>query len=181
VTTSFWVPLNVIQVVTGVGACIRTEVQATPAGDVRRYVAMQPGDVAWDACDCGLLAQSIISEFPADTLAAQTSGTPRGNCGPPLVVVSVQVHLIRCVPVSSDAGVPPTPAKLVESAVNQAHDAYALRKGALCCLAGYRRERPSRITNFEVGAVTRVGPSGACGGLQMSYQFGLHNAFNCCG
>lgn len=179
-TNAFWVPLNVIHVVTGVGACIRTEVQSTPAGDVQRYVPLQSGDIAWDACMCGLLTQSIDVEYPTDQFAAQTQGTRRGGCGPPVITVQVQVYLIRCVPVPDDQGHPPKVNAVVNSAVNQEYDAYALWKSINCCLSTLKRERPQRITQFEVGSLQRVGPSGACGGIQVAYRFGLGNAVGCC-
>lgn len=179
--TTFWIPLNVIHVVTGVGACVKTEVEATPAGFVKgRYVAMTPGDIAWDACDCGLLTQSVSLAGPADSFAGITSGTPRNKCGPPLQIVQVTVALIRCVPVMSSTGTPPAPAKLLDSAIIIEYDRYALARGVTCCLAAMQEETPPRVFRYEVGAVNTVGPSGACAGVELTYRFALHNTLGCC-
>jgi hypothetical protein len=50
-------------------------------------------------------------------------------------------------------------------------DAFALRRGVECCLATLRDNYT--IAKFSVGRVTRVGPEGLCGGVELIYKFEL--------
>ena len=169
-------------VVTGVGVCIVNELQATPeSGGVppkMRLVYMTPGNVAWDGCECGQLAQSIQQDYITTTFPIDASQLPRQgigcNLGP--LAYQVLVSLTRCVPGMTGtvgSALPPTPAKLIEAALIMEGDAWAVRKAVECCLVTMKRERPQRIFDFRVGPVTRVGPEGGCAGVELTYWFQL--------
>ena len=169
-------------VVTGIGVCIVTELQATPeSGGVppgMRLVYMTPGEIAWDGCDCGQLAQSIQMDYISNQFPVNTSQQPQQGVGCNLGPLAFQViaSITRCVPgMTGTVGSVklPTPAKLIEAALTMEGDAYALRKAVECCLSDMKRARPQRIFDYRVGEVQRVGPEGNCGGVTMQYWFQL--------
>jgi hypothetical protein len=169
-------------VVTGVGVCIVNELNATPeSGGVppgMRIIYLTPGNVAWDGCECGQLAQSIQVDYISNQFPVDTSQQPRQgvgcNLGP--LAYQVLVSLTRCVPGMTGtvgAAKPPTPAKLIEAALIMEGDAWAVRTAVECCLVTMKHARPPQIFDFRIGQVQRVGPEGGCAGIEMQYWFQL--------
>lgn len=174
--------LTAAAIVTGVGACIVAQLEATPeSGGVppkMRIVYATPGNIAWDGCDCGQLAQTIQMDYISTQFPVNTSQQPRQGVGCNLGPLAFQVlaSITRCVPGMTGAvgsASPPTPAKLLEAALIQEGDAFALRTAVECCLTELHRARPQRIFDFRVGTLTRVGPEGNCGGVELQYWFQL--------
>lgn len=174
--------LTAAAVVTGVGICIRDQLIATPeSGGVppkMRLVYLTPGNIAWDGCDCGQLAQTIQMDYVSRQFPINSAQEPRHGVGCNLGPLAYQVlaSITRCVPGMTGtvgSASPPTPAKLIEAALIQDGDAFALRTAVECCLAEMRNARPQRIFDFRVGTVTRVGPEGNCGGVELQYWFQL--------
>ena len=163
-------------IVTGVGQCIVEELEATPqSGGVptnMRLCLLVPGNVAWDGCDCGQLALTIMRQYPTQSFPIDASDIPLiGNCGPFGQVVEVLVSLMRCVPGLDQAGKPPKCDKLLSAALVQQGDAFAVRNGVLCCLRELKRTYT--IQKYTVGAATFVGPEGNCGGVELIFRFEL--------
>lgn len=163
-------------IVTGVGMCIVDELQATPeSGGVAanmRICLLAPGNVAWDGCDCGQLALSILRTYPTQTFPIDASDQPIiGNCGPFAQVFEVLVSLVRCVPGLDQSGKPPSCARLRAASLIQQGDAFAIRNGVSCCLRELKRTY--EIQKYTVGQSTFVGPEGNCGGVELIFRFEL--------
>lgn len=173
--------LTAAAVVTGIGICIRDELEATPeSGGVptkMRLAYMVPGNIAWDDCSCGQLAQTIQMDYPSKQFPVNEAQAPNRSVGCQLGPLAYQVtaSIIRCMPGIKD-GLPvrmPTTAELLAAALTMEGDAYALRTAVECCLNTMWKARPQRVFDFRVGTVTRVGPEGGCGGVELQYWFQL--------
>lgn len=164
-------------IVTGAATAVREELVVAGCGDVNRFCPVVPGEVVWDTCDCGQLAQTITSVTPSNTFPAPALDARTTPCGPQQVVVSVTLSLTRCVPVLDDNGQAPSCDALGAAALCLEQDRVSVRHGVTC----YLRDRRDayEITDFVVGAATSVGPQGGCAGVELAYSFGLANV--CCG
>lgn len=163
-------------IVTGIGACIVTELQETPeSGGVppkMRIIYSNPGAIAWDGCDCGQLALTVQSDYPTQSFPIDASEVPVvGGCGPFALAYEVLVSLVRCVPGLDAQARPPTPAKLLEASLIQLADAFAVRNAVTCCLAELKRTYV--VAKYTVGRVNFVGPEGNCGGIELIFRFEL--------
>lgn len=171
--------LTAAVIVTGVGMCIVDELESTPeSGGVpanMRVCLLVPGNIAWDGCECGQLAQTIQSDYPTLVFPGDASEQVRGvgGCGADPLVYQVLASITRCVP-GLTSGVPPRPPScdaLLRAALVMQADAFALRRGVECCLAALRDA--GTIDKFVVGRVSRVGPEGNCAGVELTYKFEL--------
>jgi hypothetical protein len=166
-----------IVAVTGALQCVYDALGDTVAGYPNRFCPLVPGEIAWDECDCGQLAGTINDIFPAGNFPAAANDTPQTKCGPPLIVVSATLSLVRCVPTVNNNGKPPECAKLLESAVTLEIDRFTARRALRCCLNGmYSR---LEIANFSIGGASAVGPEGMCAGFIMPFFIGFTND-GCC-
>lgn len=171
--------LTAAVIVTGVGMCVVEELENTPeSGGVppkMRVCLMVPGNIAWDACDCGQFAQTIQADYPTSTFPVDASEQVLGvgGCGDRPLAYQVLASIVRCIPgmKGNPPGIPPSCSELQAAALIQQGDAFALRRGVECCLEGYRRNR--QILKFSVGRATFVGPEGNCGGVELTYKFEL--------
>jgi hypothetical protein len=168
---------KVVSVVTGVAQCVYDALAEAPLGQPQRFCAMVPGEIAWDLCECGQLALSVTQVYPADNFGTPAAGARTTACGPKLTMISVNLTLVRCVPIPTDNGKPPTCDKLLTAAMNLEADRYLTRQAVSCCLKTLRDTY--EIIDFSVDAATTVGPQGECAGFDMPFSFGLSSA--CCG
>lgn len=100
----------------------------------RRYVFT--GQPVHDDCCDGQLAVTVLNIFPSYNPPGQPTAQPLQSCGWPLTSIVMQVEVVRCAPVFSDAnGGMPTVAALDASAKLALADGRALWRGVLCCLA----------------------------------------------
>jgi hypothetical protein len=170
--------LTAAVIVTGIGICVLEELENTPeSGGVpakMRTCLLVPGNIAWDACDCGQFAQTIQRDYPTVTFPADASDAITNGCMARARVVQVLASIIRCVP-GMTGGVtpqPPTCAALQAAALVMQGDAYALLRGVECCLAELKKTYA--ITAYTVSGVNYVGPDGNCAGVELTYRFSLH-------
>lgn len=168
--------MNIIAVVTGTGQAVRNLLINEGCGDVNRACLIVPGEIAWDECDCGQLAQSITQTYPSNNFPVPVIDQRQTPCGPQMLVVSVLASIVRCVPIISDNGASPSCVALEDSAIQLECDRQMLRTGVTCHLRSLRDNY--RIHDFTVGNATSIGPQGACAGVDMTYQFGISNI--CC-
>lgn len=166
-------------IVTGVGACVDVELDATPesgGGSTRtptmRTCLLVPGNIAWDGCECGQLALTIQRIYPSLRFPADASEEPTiGGCTVQSKVIQVLASITRCVS-GITAGVPPqlpTCAALRADALVQQADAYAMDRAVRCCLAAYKTDLT--IFDYRVGNLTFVGPEGGCAGSELIFKF----------
>lgn len=170
--------LTAAVIVTGVGMCVVEELQSTPeSGGVpinMRVCLLVPGNIAWDACDCGQFAQTIQSDYPTLTFPTDASDQvlgAGGGCNDRPIVYQVLASIVRCVPGLDASGKPPSCAKLQPAAAIMVADAFVLRNAITCCLSDM--QDAGTIDKFVVGRANYVGPEGNCAGVELSYKFEL--------
>lgn len=123
-----------------------------------------PGQIAWDECDCGLLAVSVARIFLTETFPDELSRRIGNACDAPYEVAEVVIQVVRCAPNPDDIE-PPTTAALDASAREVLRDAYEMLKGTSVLLCEMNRDR--EIADFMVRPLTAQGPSGGCVGNEL--------------
>src|SRR5687767_5000273 len=86
-----------------------------------------PGELAWDECDCGLLAVRWTGLSYGSTVTSITPDTDQG-CALPFVNLAFNVVLLRCSPGPGQNGEAPSCDKLAETAQILHTDVFALEK-----------------------------------------------------
>lgn len=129
-----------------------------------------PGAIAWDECDCGLLAISLARIHLSDSFPAQLT-TRVGACDAAWEVGEYVVQLIRCAPNPDGDDLAPTTAALDASAQEILQDAYELLKSASETLCEMKRDHD--IIDFFLNPLTSQGPSGGCVGNELRFLVGL--------
>jgi hypothetical protein len=163
--------------VTGALQCVYDALGDTAAGFPNRFCPLVPGEVAWDDCQCGQLAGTIIDVYYSTNFPAAANDTPQTKCGPPLVAVAASLSLTRCVPVPNNNGDAPSCDKLLEAAVTLEIDRFTARTALRCCLKTMYTQM--QIANFTIGNSTVVGPEGMCAGFNMPFVIAFANE-GCC-
>lgn len=171
-----YVPLTVITIVTGAGEAVLAELSTQNQPPLSRYCALVPGEIAWDNCDCGQLAQSVGDVYPSNNFPTSAADQRRTPCGPNLIIIPVTLSLTRCVPVSTNDGRPPSCDKLLAAAITLEVDRWVVRQAITCYLRDLRDTYV--IADFSVGVARTVGPQGACVGVELSYLVGVGSS--CC-
>lgn len=123
-----------------------------------------PGAIAWDECDCGLLAVSVARVFLTETFPDELSRRIGNACDAPWEVAEVVIQVVRCAPNPDDID-PPTTAELAASAQEVLRDAYQMLKAVSVKLCEMNRDR--EISDFMVRPLTAQGPSGGCVGNEL--------------
>jgi len=129
-----------------------------------------PGAIAWDECDCGILAVSVAQVFLSESFPDQ-AGRPVGNCDAPYEVGEFVVQVVRCAPNPEDQLTAPTVAELDASAQEVLRDAYEMLKGASVKLCEMKQDRD--ISDFLLRPLTAQGPSGGCVGNELRFYASL--------
>jgi len=122
-----------------------------------------PGAIAWDSCDCGILAVSIAQVYPSEDFPAPQA-TKSGRCDAPIEVAEIIIQIIRCVP-GQEGLTPPTVAQLDTAAQEVALDAYETLRATSTLLCQMDADR--EIYDFLVRPQTARGPSGNCAGTEL--------------
>ncbi len=146
---------------------------ATDAGAVDRACVV-PGDVAWDECECGLLAVSprrffVSDEFPEGALGRGLVRT--SPCNQPWLVAEVFISIIRCVPQPGDNQLAPTCEQLAAAGRVLLVDAYVTLDTTISILCELRED--DRIIDYVLGEQLSRGPEGACVGTELGVFIGL--------
>lgn len=124
-----------------------------------------PGQIAWDECDCGLLAVSLARVFLTETFPDELARRIGNACDAPYEVGEFVIQVIRCVPGATDQTLAPTVAELDASAQELLRDAYEMLKGTSVLLCEMNRDRD--ISDFMLRPLTAQGPTGVCGGNEL--------------
>lgn len=156
-------------IVTGLGEAIREELVDTPSGAPDRVCHVVPGEIAWDACECGQLALSSSRLFPSRTFPTSAADDPTiPNCGVSFLIADITISMTRCVPISDEEGNPPTCDALGDSALVMYEDGAAVLNATICFL---NEEKDSyRIADWTLGELTYVGPQGECAGVELNVK-----------
>lgn len=151
-----------------VAEAIRVAVDAALTNAVQRSCVV-PGAIAWDECDCGMLAVSIGRVYLSDVFPDE-QGSVTGNCQASMEVVEIVVQVIRCVPGPDDQGDPPTCAQLDTAAQIMAADT----QQALAAIAVWICQ--ALDTQIFYGLITPTlpqGPQGDCAGPELHVLIAL--------
>lgn len=124
-----------------------------------------PGAIAWDACDCGLLAVSVGTIYPTEQFPNPAQVRVSNACDAPWEAAEIIMQVVRCTPTADDNGNPPTTAALDGSAREILTDAHQMMRAVSVTLCQMNRDR--EISDFLMRALTPQGPSGACGGNEL--------------
>lgn len=123
-----------------------------------------PGAIAWDACDCGMLAVSIAQVYPSETFPAPQTA-PLGACQAPYEVAELVVQIIRCAPNPEGQQLWPSMPALDGSAQLVAQDAYETLRAVSLELCGMSEQRD--ISDYLIRTQVAQGPSGCCVGTEL--------------
>lgn len=123
-----------------------------------------PGAIAWDACDCGLLAVSVGPIYLTETFPDPLSRRVGNACDAPWEAAEVIIQVIRCAPNQDDLE-PPTTAELDASAQEVLRDAYEMMRAVSVKLCQMNEARD--IADFILRQLTPQGPSGGCVGNEL--------------
>lgn len=124
-----------------------------------------PGAIAWDKCDCGMLAVSLNQIYLSEVFPNPAS-QKIGACDAPYEVGQFVIQIVRCAPNPPSLENPaPTVAALDESAQEVLLDAYELLKSVSEKLCQMNADRD--IVDFFLSPLTAQGPNGGCVGNEL--------------
>lgn len=178
-------PFAMHDIATKIRDCILPYLEGTAAGLPDR-ACVTAGEIAWDDCECGQLAVSMVNKNAIDEVnQPRSTATSPGHrrCGPPSMQMNFLVSMLRCAPNGGDNGdgtfAPPTCDQLSAAARISAEDAWAVMAGIVCCLNAAITERLPNGTrlyrDFTVGTQTFVGPNGGCMGSEVPVSVVIDN------
>lgn len=156
---------------------VRGQLLVTPTGwplTAREYVV--PGTLAWDECECGLLAIEWLS-------APYTSAFPNprqalaDGCKP-LLALQIQVTALRCAPSPGPHGEAPSVTDLAAAAVTNLDDLEAMLIGTATAVRTL--EETGTILQYALSAPTPAGPEGGCVGVSQQLYLGFANRWGPC-
>jgi hypothetical protein len=160
-------------VVAALITCVRDALAATAAGAPDR-VCDVPGQLAWDACDCGVLAVTVTRMYPSVSFPQAAAGAALvGPCPPPYEATDLTVTVLRCAPSMDGYGNPPSCDLLDAATLTWTRDLDATRRALACCLVDLRDA--DTIVDFMLGESTPAGPEGGCVGVDTHLTVGLVN------
>ena len=124
-----------------------------------------PGAIAWDECDCGLLAVSVAQVFLTETFPDQLTRRVGNACDAPWEVGEIVIQVVRCAPNPDDPTAAPTTDELAASAQEVLQDAYEMLLAVSVKLCEMNAAR--EISDFMLRPLTAQGPSGGCVGNEL--------------
>jgi hypothetical protein len=153
-------PLKWYTVASRLEQAIYAELSVTPA---RHGVV--PGAIAWDECDCGLLAVSVGQIYPTEQFPNPVQARVGNACDAPWEAAEIVMQIVRCAPNPGDVADAPTTVALDASAREVLTDAYEMMRAVSTTLCQMNEGR--EISDFLMRALTAQGPSGGCVGNEL--------------
>lgn len=148
------------QALTAILDCVNTGLPA-PVG----RVCAVPGVLAWDDCECGVLAASVMHVYPSRAFPTDAGGVAAFLSCPVLYdAVDITITVLRCAPTLDQNGNPPSCVALAGSAAGWRADAAAVRATLACCLPVLRDA--GVVKDFVLRDLVPVGPEGGCSGME---------------
>lgn len=123
-----------------------------------------PGAIAWDACDCGMLAVSVAQVYPSEDFPFPQA-TRVGACDAPWEVGEIVIQIIRCAPNPEGQNLYPSVEAQDASAQEVRRDAYQVLLAASRELCEMNDARD--ISDFVVRPQPTQGPQGGCVGTEL--------------
>ena len=137
-----------------------------------------PGDLAWDECECGLLAVRWTGNSYGQTVTSNAADID-GGCGLPYVNVGINVVLLRCVAGPQTGGDPPTCEQLSTAAAILHRDVFAMEKAIATVVVDLLDS--GAIIGFALNGQSPTGPQGNCVGTSYNLTVGIKNTWRPCG
>lgn len=165
--------------------CAESALEDSVGGPVE-FACVVPGQLAWDACQCGQLAVSSVRTFPSVMFPTEDIASPQArqsHCGHPFLVTEYSVQMIRCAPSPQGTEMSVPCEALQESARILHDDAMRVRNRVFCCLRDLydSTTHMNKITDFLVSGTTFQGPEGGCVGFETRVFVGITTACYCGG
>jgi len=124
-----------------------------------------PGAIAWDECDCGLLAVSVAQIYPTEVFPDPLARRVGNGCDAPWEVAELVIQVVRCAPNPDDPLTAPTTVELDASARAVLTDAYEMLRAVSITLCEMNQARD--ISDFMLRPLTAQGPTGGCVGNEL--------------
>lgn len=141
---------------------------ASLGGPVDRACVV-PGEVAWDGCDCGMLAVAIrrwglSDDFPQNGIG---EGTQRATpCDAPWLVAELRIQVVRCAPSPDGTALLTVPCSDLDAAAEVlTSDAYITLTEVISTLCELRADE--QILDYVLGTQETIGPAGGCVGSEL--------------
>lgn len=154
---------------------VAAELVTSLGGAVQRACVV-PGEIVWDACNCGLLAVSVRRWFLTDNFP-ESSTSFGGNtvrstpCDLPWLVGELNVQVIRCAPIPEGQAISVPCPELDAAAQVLLSDAYVTLTETVATLCELRET--NQIIDYVVGGQETLGPAGDCVGSEVVAQVAL--------
>jgi hypothetical protein len=152
-----------------VAETIRQAIETNLSVPVQRS-GVVPGSIAWDECDCGLLAVSVYQIYPSETFPDPLID-PSGNCDASHDVAEIVIQIVRCAPQPEGPEFAPAVADLDASSQEILRDAYEMTQAVRETLCAMENDRD--IYAWILRPLTSQGPTGACVGNELRVLVGL--------
>jgi len=148
---------------------ISADLANTVAG-VPERACVVPAAIAWDECECGLLAvalagQFLSDNFPSDVLAGGQVARVVTFCDLPWLVGRYAVQLIRCAPTPNAGEISIPCDRLASSAKTVVIDAKVLINAVSCTLRDMMDV--DDIVDYHILTHEFLGPMGGCVGSEL--------------
>jgi hypothetical protein len=151
---------------------------ATSLGGVVERACVVPGEIVWDACNCGLLAVSVRHWFLTDNFPESSSGLGSGAigvrsspCDLPWLVGELRLQVVRCAPIPDGNALSVPCPDLDLAAQVLISDAYVALTETVSTLCELRETE--QIIDYVLGEQETQGPAGDCVGSELVAQVGL--------
>lgn len=131
-----------------------------------KRAGMVPGEIAWDACDCGgMLAVSLSRLYLSDVFPEEAE-TVNGACQSPYEVGQFTVAVVRCAPQPNGAEQAPPADDLDTAAGLLLQDATEMLDSVSAALCRLRED--DGVLDYLVTPVEPVGQEGTCVGVNLT-------------
>jgi len=124
-----------------------------------------PGAIAWDECDCGLLAVSVGQIYLTESFPDPALRRIGNACDAPWEAAELVVQVVRCAPSPDDPLTAPSTSDLDTSAREVLTDAYEMMRALSVTLCQMNEAR--EIADFILRPLNPQGPSGGCVGNEV--------------
>lgn len=150
---------------------ILTHVNAHTTAQYGR-VAVVPGLIAWDGCDCGALYLMVNQTYASDNFPAQKIEADISmGCSALYEGAEFVLQVMQCAPSPMGQSASPTVQAQEASAMAVRRDAYEVYRAVNGFLCVAREDRD--VEDFIVDASLVQGPSGGCVGTELRFRVAL--------
>lgn len=139
-------------------------------------VCVYPGPIAWDECECGLLAAALGGVWNSNTFPQIA---PPTNCEVAVMVGEIELQLMGCAPQPEGANATAPSCEALDATAQMVFsDAWTMFRQVNCTLAALKDDW--QIVDYSMGRVSTSHGAGfssqlgGCVGSQLIVQVGLN-------